>query len=576
MLVAFYLPCGYTQEVDENSEISTNVADDEDVYTVWNRLREGFKVPDLENPVVEENLQRYLNKPDYLNRMTQRSKPFLYHILEEVEKRKLPTEIAILPFVESAFVTKAKSHAKAAGLWQFMPQTGKHFQLNQNMWKDERYDVFDSTSAAVTYLERLYDLFGDWQLAFAAYNWGEGNVQRAIKKNQQAGLPTDYMSLKMPSETRNYYPKLQAIKEIILHPGKYNLKLPAVYNEPSLVEISKEQDIDVKNAAKFAGLSESSFIDLNPAFNRPVIVAAHNNRMLLPSEDVDSFVENLVTYSTTGKPLSKWTTYRVRSGDTLASIAKRANMTEQALRETNKIPENRRVKEGSLLLVNKGSGIASSEDISADTIDGTISLQQDFRRIKYRVRKGDSLPRIAKRLGVSVAQISNENRLRKNRISVGQDLVVTVPVRTRQYTEAASPAPSKASVQSAAAPGNKFYVVRKGDTLYNIASRYNISVASLKSANDLKDNNVTVGQRLSINASGTPPRRTVVLEKLPPSVAKQVAKRPLAGKKTYKVKAGDTLFSIASNANLSVDELKKLNNIKNNSLKAGMTLKLSR
>jgi membrane-bound lytic murein transglycosylase D len=342
------------------------------------------------------------------------------------------------------------------------------------------------------------------------------------------------------------------------------------------VEISKEQDIDVKNAAKFAGLSESSFIDLNPAFNRPVIVASHNNRMLLPSEDIDSFVENLVTYSTTGKPLSKWTTYRVKSGDTLASIAKRANMTEQTLRETNKIPENRRVKEGSLLLVNKGSGIASSEDISADTIDGTISLQQEFRRIKYRVRKGDSLPRIAKRLGVTVAQISKENRLRNNRISTGQDLVVTVPVRTRQYTEAAAPAPAASAAVSGPVSGNKFYVVRKGDTLYNIASRYNISVASLKSANDLKDNNVSVGQRLSINASGTPPRRTIVLEKLPPAVAKQVAKRPLAGKKTHKVKAGDTLFSIASNASLSVDELKKLNNLKGNSLKVGMTLKLSR
>lgn len=323
-LLPLYLSPAYSQEEKEADPIKTHYIQDDDVYTVWSRIREGFNIPDMDNSVVEENRKKYSKNPAYLNRMAHRSKPFLYHIIEEVERRNLPTEIALLPFVESAFVTKAESRAKAAGLWQFMPATGKHFSLDQNMWRDDRYDVFESTNAALTYLERLYAMFGDWQLALAAYNWGEGNLSRAIKNNQAAGKPTDYMSLKMPAETRNYYPKLQAIKEIVQDPQKYGLELPLVYNEPSLIEIYKNQDIDLDKAAKFAGVSKEEFLKINPSFNRPVIVASHKNRLLLHTDDLDNFVENLVSYSSSGKPLSSWTTYRFKPGDTLASVANRA------------------------------------------------------------------------------------------------------------------------------------------------------------------------------------------------------------------------------------------------------------
>ena len=256
-----------------------------------------------------------LNTPNVritLQRMANRSQKYLYHIIEEVTARGMPTEIALLPFVESAFVTNAKSRVKAAGLWQFMPATGKHYELDQTMWKDERYDVLQSTVAALTYLQRLHDEFDDWPLAFAAYNWGEGNVRRAIKRNQSLGLPTDYMSLKMPAETRNYYPKLQAIKNIVQNPNDYGIKLPTIYNEPFFVQIFKDQDIDVKRAAKLAGMSHEEFSTLNPSFNRPVIVASHNHSMLMPTDKLDQFIENLVAYRTSGKPLSSWTTYRVQ------------------------------------------------------------------------------------------------------------------------------------------------------------------------------------------------------------------------------------------------------------------------
>ena len=557
----------------EIEEIVTPGADDDEIYTVWTRVRDGFKIPNMENSVVDENLAKYSKRPDYLQRMANRSQKYLYHIIEEVTARGMPTEIALLPFVESAFVTNAKSRVKAAGLWQFMPATGKHYELDQTMWKDERYDVLQSTAAALTYLQRLHDEFDDWPLAFAAYNWGEGNVRRAIKRNQSLGLPTDYMSLKMPAETRNYYPKLQAIKNIVQNPNDYGIKLPTIYNEPFFVQIFKDQDIDVKRAAKLAGMSHEEFSTLNPSFNRPVIVASHNHSMLMPTDKLDQFIENLVAYRTSGKPLSSWTTYRVQPEDTVAAIARKAHMTEAALREANQIPAGRRIKPGSLVLVSKSSGLGNAEDISSDTIDASFALAQDYRRVTYRVRRGDNMGSVARRLGVSPATIMKSNGLRSQRLRVGQTLRVNVPIVTRQTTTS-RPTTTRSTPDTPVA-STKFYVVRKGDTLYSIANRYGITASALRNANNISGNNISVGQRLTINASGTPTKRHVVLEEVPERVQKQVSKRPLAKKKTYKVRKGDTLFSIASSANMSVNQLKKLNGIRNNNLKVGQTLKLS-
>ena len=557
----------------EIEEIVTPGADDDEIYTVWTRVRDGFKIPNMENSVVDENLAKYSKRPDYLQRMANRSQKYLYHIIEEVTARGMPTEIALLPFVESAFVTNAKSRVKAAGLWQFMPATGKHYELDQTMWKDERYDVLQSTAAALTYLQRLHDEFDDWPLAFAAYNWGEGNVRRAIKRNQSLGLPTDYMSLKMPAETRNYYPKLQAIKNIVQNPNDYGIKLPTIYNEPFFVQIFKDQDIDVKRAAKLAGMSHEEFSTLNPSFNRPVIVASHNHSMLMPTDKLDQFIENLVAYRTSGKPLSSWTTYRVQPEDTVAAIARKAHMTEAALREANQIPAGRRIKPGSLVLVSKSSGLGNAEDISSDTIDASFALAQDYRRVTYRVRRGDNMRSVARRLGVSPATIMKSNGLRSQRLRVGQTLRVNVPIVTRQTTTS-RPTTTRSTPDTPVA-STKFYVVRKGDTLYSIANSYGITASALRNANNISGNNISVGQRLTINASGTPTKQHVVLEEVPERVQKQVSKRPLAKKKTYKVRKGDTLFSIASSANMSVNQLKKLNGIRNNNLKVGQTLKLS-
>ena len=223
---------------------------------VWDRIRRGFAIPNMNDELSQQWTEYYAAHPESLQRMSERAGKYLYYIVEEINRRGLPTELAMLPFVESAFQPTAISHAKAAGLWQFMPATGTQFNLKQDWWRDERRDPVASTNAALDYLEYLFDFQGDWPLALASYNWGEGSVRRAIAKNEAAGLPTDYLSLTMPAETRNYVPKLQAIKNILANPEKYAITLPQVENTPYLVTVRKTEDIDVALAAKLAEMPE--------------------------------------------------------------------------------------------------------------------------------------------------------------------------------------------------------------------------------------------------------------------------------------------------------------------------------
>jgi membrane-bound lytic murein transglycosylase D len=238
---------------------------------LWERVRKGFAMPDLTGSLVRDREQYYASRPDYVQRMTERGARYLFHIVEEVERRGLPTELALLPFIESAFNPEAMSHARASGMWQFMPATGRHFELRQNVFRDDRRDVLASTRAALDYLTLLHGMFGDWHLALAAYNWGEGSVSRAIRANRAAGKPTDYQSLRMPAETRQYVPKLQAIKNIVAQPSEFSLSLPRLENHPYFLSVPIERDIDVELAAKLSGLPLAEFRQLNPQFDKPVI-----------------------------------------------------------------------------------------------------------------------------------------------------------------------------------------------------------------------------------------------------------------------------------------------------------------
>ena len=363
-----------------------------DVYApssnLWIRIRDGFEMEPMNTPLEIEQVRWLSARPDYVNRSMKRSSRYLFYIVQEVNARKMPTEIALLPFVESAFVTHAKSSAKAMGLWQFMPATGKDFRLTQNVFRDERRDVLQSTDAALDYLQRLYKQFGSWDLALAAYNWGEGNVSKAQKRNLAAGLPTDYLSLKMPSETRNYVPKLMAYRQIVLDPQAYGIVLPELENHPYFVAVDVGADIDVALVIKLSEIPAEEFHSLNPSFNKPVILSNANQQILLPFGHAEVFQENLKKYTL---PLSSWTAVQVTKSETVDQAAKTLGVDVDTLRETNGIPKGMRIRAGSTVLVPKTN--QRPGDISlALAENGSLNLDKPVSSAPKKCAKGAKCP----------------------------------------------------------------------------------------------------------------------------------------------------------------------------------------
>ena len=303
---------------------------------------------DLDNPLVREWEAWYSTRPDYVARMVERSSRVLYHVIEEVERRKMPAEVALLPMIESAYNPQAYSRAHASGMWQFIPSTGKLYGLRQNWWYDGRRDIVAATNAALDYLEKLYGMFGNWELALASYNWGEGAVGRAVARNQAKGLPADYESLRMPAETRNYLPKLQAVKNIVSDPARYGLALADIPNESYFATITAPQHIDVKLAARFAEISDEEFRFLNPAHNKPVINANAAETIVLPKHKVETFQRNLENHA---GPLVSWQAHTAKRGEKPEKIAAKHGITVAELKRINGIAGRNRIKTGQPLLV---------------------------------------------------------------------------------------------------------------------------------------------------------------------------------------------------------------------------------
>ena len=346
---------------------------------LWERIRRGYAMPDLDNQLVHDRERWYSSRPDYILRMTERSRKYMFHIVEELELRGMPTELALLPFVESAFNPQAVSSAKAAGMWQFMPATGRTFELKQNAFRDDRRDVLASTRAALDYLQKLYGMFGDWQLALASYNWGEGSVGRAIAKNQRAGLGTGYTDLTMPMETRFYVPKLQAIKNIVANPQAFNSSLPQIGNHPYFQTVDITRDIDVALAAKLAEVALEDFKALNPSANRPVILAAGTPQILLPWDNASIFQNNLQAYG--GGRLASWTVWLAPTTMRPADAAKRVGMSEAQLRSVNKLPARVLIKAGSSLLVPRSTRF--EVDVAVHVANnGQLSLASEVAKPK--------------------------------------------------------------------------------------------------------------------------------------------------------------------------------------------------
>ncbi|HXE19005.1 transglycosylase SLT domain-containing protein [Castellaniella sp. UC4442_H9] len=406
---------------------------------MWDRIRRGFAIPNLHSEQVDYWTDYYASHPQSVLLMSQRAGKYLYYIVDELSRRGLPTELALLPFVESAYDPNALSRSQASGLWQFVPSTGLHYNLEQDWWRDQRRDPVASTQAALNYLTYLYDLQGDWYLALASYNWGEGAVKRSMDKAESQGIVPTYLTIDLPDETRNYVPKLQAIKNIIARPDKFGIVLPKVTNAPYFITVHKSRDMDIAVAAALAEMPLDDFRALNPSFNRPIILGKHNPALHLPLDKVQAFNSNLAAYNGN---LASWEMVQPKRGESLATIARQHGTTVDQLRAANAL-SNRTTRVTTALLVPRQAA-------------PTAGVQFVSYQPQPPGKPGlDASPR---------------------------------PTRERSATRA----------YPRREPVARTHTIRQGDTLYSLARRYNTSVDALRKLNNLKGSSLATGQRLRV------------------------------------------------------------------------------
>lgn len=429
---------------------------------LWQRMRAGFQLPLMENERVQAQLGWYGNHPSYMNRVSERGSKYLFYIVEQLEERGMPLELALLPIVESAFDPFAYSHGRASGMWQVIPGTGTMLGLKQNWWYDGRRDVVASTDAALDYLEQLHRrLDGDWLLALAAYNSGAGNVWKAIRKNKKLGKPIDYWSLDLPKETKDYVPRLLAIKALIEQPELYGIRLYPVANEPYFTAIDVGSQIDLAQAAEFAEMSMDDFYGLNPGFNQWATDPDGPHTLILPRDKADAFAERVATI-----PLEQrvtWQRYTIKPGDSLISIARAHKTTVDSLQAINEI-KGSAIRAGKTLLVPMASAKAQHYSHSSTQRTKRKQAKGQGQRVQYQVVSGDSLWSIGRRYKVSSKQLATWNGLSPgDTIRPGQSLVIWN--KNAQAQGASSAVTRKVA-----------YQVRKGDSLARIASKFNLKV----------------------------------------------------------------------------------------------------
>ena len=513
-------PPARTQAIDLTAEAAD----------LFQRIRNGFSMPDIHSDLVLYHMQWYQNRPDYLRRMVERSSRYLHFIVGEIEKRGMPTELALLPMVESAYNPTAYSRSHASGLWQFIPATGKRYKLDQDWWKDERRDIVASTGAALDYLQWIYEMHGDWHLALASYNWGEGAVGRAIEKNQAQELPTDYLSLTMPAETRNYVPKLQALKNIFSNPTLVaELRLPAVANRPYFSTVTRPGNIDIKVAAELAEMPVQEFVALNPAHKRPVIRS--DSPMVIPAEKLDTFINNLEAHESGNKPLSSWQAYTLRPGDKLEKIAPRFGMTVANLKAVNGISGSIRLSPGFTLLVSGGEAAGTLDMVPLPEQPEIAAAPEPAPAAEPRshtVRKGETLQSIARRYDMTVPELVRLNHLRKTQVNAGTRLQLAATERATAKEEAKSVAggarsrvdekAARSGVRNAEAPPKlaakekssgkaakvAHYTVKPGDTIFSIARRFNVDTDDLMRWNRISPVMLKAGRTLTIQLAQNP------------------------------------------------------------------------
>ncbi|WP_090500642.1 lytic transglycosylase domain-containing protein [Pseudomonas borbori] len=445
---------------------------------IWQRVRDGYQMQDQIgiNPRIEQQRLWFVSNPSFIEKSGERSGPYIHYIVERLEERNMPMELALLPMIESAYNPFAYSHANAVGLWQFIPSTGRHFNLRQTSWYDGRRDVTASTNAAMDYLSRLHEMFnGDWLLALAAYNAGEGRVSRAIERNQQLGLPTDYWNLTLPKETQNYVPKLLALSQVVMSPQAYGVDLEPIANEPYFEKVALKQRMDLSRVAAMADLDEDELYQLNPAFKRRITLDGPQH-LLVPTANAELLAANLALMKP--QDLVDWQQYSVRSGDSLNSIANRYHLTVSTLKDINKLSSNH-LRIGQVLSIPAQPGVSPKEPLFQPAARSVAQSRS------YRVKNGDSLWQIAKNHQVSTKDLQRWNNLKSHNLRAGQ----TLALHGGQM-----PATSSASGRGA----TTYYKVRKGDSLYAIAKRFKVEMQHLQRWNPRTGNVIKPGQTLTL------------------------------------------------------------------------------
>jgi membrane-bound lytic murein transglycosylase D len=472
---------------------------------IWARVRSGFAMPDYRHdPRIQPHIQWHLCREDFLHRVTARAEPLLHYILDEIEARELPTELLLLPIVESAYLPFAYSPGRAAGIWQFIPSTGRHFGLKQNWWYDGRRDIHASTQAALDYLQQLNERFdGDWLLALAAYNAGQGTVARAIQRNERLGRPTDFWSLDLPRETRHYVPKLLALQALVENPWAYHVELWPVPDEPWLQRVELDGQLDLAVAARLAELDIEDIYQLNPGFNRWATDPEGPHYLLLPSDRADAFMAGLAGLSPDDRVA--WHRHRIQSGETLSHIATRYRTTVAMLQQTNNI-RGTNIRAGRHLLVPSATRPASGYSLSAEQRRSSTQASGPAGRERHAhvVTRGDTFWGLSRRYGVGVPELARWNGMAPgDPIRPGQRLTVWLPRGQALHTAAAGQAPG--GLQHVSARRQRVnYSVRRGDSLSSIGRRFSVSVADIRRWNNLGNGNlIRPGQTLTLHVDVT-------------------------------------------------------------------------
>ncbi len=485
----------------DDVDFSLSAEDPQQQDNVWHRIRQQFTFDVPENDRVIEQRNWYVKHPSYLTRIGKRAEPFLYYIVEELEKNNVPVELALLPIVESAFDPFAYSHGRASGMWQFIPGTGTRFGMKQNWWYDGRRDVIASTEGAIAYMKYLHKFFdGDWLLALAAYNSGEGRVQRAVRKNKRMGKKTDFWSLDLPKETKAYVPKLLALADIIKRPEQFNLSLYKISNEEVISQVDIESQLDLAKAASLAGLSLTELQRLNPGFNRWSTDPDGPHRLVLPKHKVDSFESNLAKLEKSER--LAWQRYKIKSGDNLGHIAKKFHTNIDLIRQVNSITGNQ-IRAGKHLLIPVAAKSLDSYILSQDQrIASKQAKPQQGLKKNHIVVAGDNLWDIGRRYKVNSSSIAKWNGIApRDTLKLGQKLVIWQKTQASDKRDEVTRI--NASVEQAIMR-NITYKVRSGDSFARIANKFNVRISDIERWNSLSRNKyLQPGQKLKLSIDVT-------------------------------------------------------------------------